>query len=72
MSNIRYAFNKAIRKKFIPSESYPFGSMLYEIKKIKKKSSVKLYLEHFEKLKTVQTSRFVACIEARSIHRIWH
>ena len=42
MSNIRSAFNKAIRQKYIPSESYPFGSMLYEIKKIKKKSSVKL------------------------------
>ena len=52
MSNIRSAFNKAIRQKYIPSESYPFGSMLYEIKKIKKKSSVKLYLEHFEKLKS--------------------
>ena len=33
MSNIRSAFNKAIRQKYIPSESYPFGSMRYEIKK---------------------------------------
>ena len=52
MSNIRAAFNKAIRLKYIPSESYPFGSMVYEIKKIKKKSSVKLNLKHFEKLKS--------------------
>ena len=36
MSNIRSAFNKAIRQKYIPSESYPFGSMRYEIKKKKK------------------------------------
>ncbi len=50
MSNIRSAFNKAIRQKYIPSESYPFGSMRYEIKKIKKNASVKLHLEHFEKL----------------------
>ena len=35
MSNIRSAFNKAIRQKYIPSESYPFGSMRYEIKKKK-------------------------------------
>lgn len=52
MSNIRSAFNKAIRQKYIPSESYPFGSMRYEIKKIKKNASVKLHLEHFEKLKS--------------------
>jgi len=52
MSNIRSAFNKAIRQKYIPSESYPFGRSQYEIKKIKKNASLKLYFEHFEKLKS--------------------
>ena len=47
MSNIRSAFNKAIRQKYIPSESYPFGSMRYEIKKIKKKRICKITLRTF-------------------------
>ena len=50
MSNIRFAFNSAIREKHIPSESYPFGNNQYVVKKIQKSLSIKLSYKDFEKL----------------------
>ncbi|MFK7000738.1 MULTISPECIES: site-specific integrase [Flavobacterium] len=63
MREFRSIFNKAIKRKLIPSELYPFKD--YKISKLKTESrKIALSLEEFKKIKNVDLSGYPMLIEA--------